>query len=110
WKDRHILRSQKFKGLEYVERPRQIYYDTDGILEKQVQKFTICKKCSGLNTIKSQSDTGYDVLAITIPRDACSHCIDEGYRLYKNTPSDDFKRVYLQDRVEDAFYSKGIKF
>lgn len=106
WKDRHILRSQKFKGLEYVERPRQIYYDTDGILEKQVQKFTICKNCSGLDTIESQSDTIYSVVAITIPRDACSTCIDKAYNLYKSTPSYDFKKVYLQDKKEDVFYSK----
>lgn len=106
WKNKDTLRSKKFKGLEYVERSRQVYYDTDAILEEQVQNFRICKKCSGLNTIKSQSDTDYNVFAITIPRDACTHCINKGYSLYKNAPSGKFSRVYLQDRVKDNYYAK----
>ncbi len=106
WKNRDNLKSKKFKGLEYVERSRQIYYDTDGIMENQVQNFKICNKCSGVNTIHSRSDKGYKILAITIPRDACSSCLNEAYYLYKNTPKGNFTNIYLQDRVNDKYFSK----
>lgn len=106
WKNKEDLRINKFKGLDHIARSRQIYYDTDGILEDQVQDFTICKKCSGVNTIRSKSDIGHRIFAVTIPRDACSNCIDEGYKIYKNSPSTIYTNVYLQDRVNDAYYYK----
>ena len=105
WKTKEELWLNDFKGMEKVERTRRIYYDTDGILEQQTQTFKICKKCSGVNTIRSRSDTGYKVFAITIPRDACSGCIDEGYKMYKNA-SNEFTNVYLQDRVNDEYLAK----
>ncbi|HSH35949.1 MAG TPA: histone deacetylase, partial [Schnuerera sp.] len=105
WNNKDSLRLKEFKGYDYVDKKRQIYYDTDSILENQVQRFKVCKKCSGVNTIDSKSDGGYHIFAITIPKDACSNCIDEGYRLYKNT-SISFTNVYLQDRVNDAYYAK----
>ena len=106
WKKRDELRLKEFKGQDYVDRYRQIYYDTDGIMEYQTQRFKICKRCSGVNTIDSRCDRGYKYFAITIPRDACPSCIDEGYRLYRNTSSN-FTHVYLQDRVNDEYHSKG---
>lgn len=105
WKNKEDLWLNDFKGMEKVERTRRIYYDTDDILEQQTQTFKICKKCSGVNTIRSRSDTGFNVFAITIPRDACSDCIDEGYKMYKNA-SNEFTNVYLQDRVNDEYLAK----
>ncbi|SDZ08005.1 Acetoin utilization deacetylase AcuC [Proteiniborus ethanoligenes] len=106
WKNRDALRLDHVKGLDYIDMSRQVYYDTDGILEKQVQSFSICKKCSGINTIKSKSDIGYNIYAITIPRDACSSCIDKGHKLYKTISTGSYSKVYLQDRVNDMYYSK----
>lgn len=106
WKNRDALRLDHVKGLDYIDMSRQVYYDTDGILEKQVQSFSICKKCSGINTIKSKSDIGYNIYAITILRDACSSCIDKGHKLYKNISTGSYSKVYLQDRVNDMYYSK----
>ncbi|MFV9566962.1 histone deacetylase family protein [Thermoanaerobacter mathranii] len=105
WKNKDDLRLKEFKDVNYVKRPRRVYYDTDGILETQVQNFKICNKCSGVNTIESKSDRGYHIFAITIPRDACPNCIDEGYKLYKNASSH-YTNVYLQDRVNDEYYSR----
>ena len=105
WKDKEDLRLKDLRGLNNIERTRQVYYDTDGILDNQVQNFKVCKRCSGVNTINSRSDNGYRIFAITIPRDACSNCLDEGYKLYKNT-STNYTNVYLQDRINDEYYSK----
>lgn len=106
WKHRYDLKKQDLKGLDYLKRPLQIYYDTDGILENQTQSFKICTKCSGVNTIDSSNDRGHKVFAITIPRDACSNCLDRGYYLYKNTSNGNFSHIYLQDKVNDKFHNK----
>ena len=105
WKNKDEEGREKFKGIEIVEKSKQIYYDTDDITENQVQHFKICKMCSGVNWINSRSDSGYKILAITIPRDACSSCIDEAYGMYEN-PRIRLTNVYLQDRVNDKYYEK----
>lgn len=105
WEDKDNLFIKDIKGLEYVQEQKIIYYDTDGIMEDQVRNFKVCKKCSGIETIDSSSDRGYHIFAITIPREACSTCIDEAYRLLKNR-SNKYSNVYLQDRVNDEFLVK----
>ena len=108
WKNKEALALEKFKGKEIVERPRQVYYDTDGIMESQVQYFKRCNKCSGLNWINSSADNGYKILAITIPRDGCPTCIGDAYDMYEDNQTG-FTNLYLQDKVKDEYYEKQIK-
>lgn len=105
WENREMLHFNKFNGENYYEKDKRIYYDTDGILENQKHYFKVCDKCTGLEFINSRSDTGYRVCGITIPRNACKDCIEEGHKKYKETSSS-FTNVYLQDRVNDKYYSK----
>lgn len=104
WLNKDVIKNEVLKDKKHVVRQRHVYYDTDGILETQIQKFNICKKCSGLSTIRSEA--GYQIFAITIPRDACPSCVEEGYRLFKQEKPIEYFKVYLQDRVNDAFFSK----
>ncbi len=103
WRQRESLGKEKFKDLDYVEKKRRVYYDTDGISENQKQRFKICPRCTGVNTIDSRSDNGFHIYAVTIPADACEQCIDEGYRLAKKARESTFTNVYLQDRVNDKY-------
>lgn len=107
WQERDKLRQEKYAGKDYVEKVSQIYYDTDGITENQKQGFHLCDQCSGINTITSKSSTGFYVLAITIPRDACTACLNKGYKLYKETSLSKFTNVYLQDKVNDKYHTMG---
>ncbi len=106
WKNKDDIRYDMIRGKDYIIRPRQVYYDTDGILEEQVQKFRICSKCSGLTKIQSKSDWGVEIYAVSIPRDACESCIDEGYKIYNNIVSGKYYKTYLQDRANDSYMSK----
>lgn len=106
WTKRDTIAKETFRGKDYVVRERQIYYDTDSIMEHQTQRFKICPKCSGVNTISSDSDRGMPIFAITIPRDGCSSCVDEGYKLFKNTDKQRYFKTYLQDRVNDEYKEK----
>lgn len=105
WKNKDQLGRDKFEGIEVVERQKRIYYDTDGIMDTEVQSFKQCPKCSGINRINSKSDSGYMVLAITLPRDACSNCMDEGYGLFENS-CNRFTNVYLQDKANDRYFAR----
>lgn len=107
WKNRHKLQQEKYAGRKHVEKPAQIYYDTDGITEDQRQVFHLCDRCSGLNTISSSSSTGFRVFAITIPRDGCKVCLDKAYKLYKATSLSKFTNVYLQDKVNDNYLARS---
>ncbi|HZJ57140.1 MAG TPA: histone deacetylase [Clostridia bacterium] len=106
WQNRERLWAEDIKGKDIVELERQVYYDTDGILENQTQTFISCRKCSGVNTIDSSSDGGYHIYAITIPRDACAECIHKGHKIYKEASPGDYTNIYLQDRVNDTCFSK----
>lgn len=103
WKNRDRLGREKYAGKLIVEKPAQIYYDTDNITENQKQIFYTCTQCSGVNEINSKSSTGFHVQAITIPRDACKSCLDKGYKKYKNNKGKRFTHVYLQDKVNDQY-------
>lgn len=83
WRRKDDIQRETIKNKQYISRSRNIYYDTDGIRETQTQKFKVCPSCSGVNTIHSRSDLGYEIFAVSIPRDACKACIDEGYKVYR---------------------------
>lgn len=106
WENRKTIERELIAGKDMIEKPQRIFYDTDGILETQTQYFSVCKNCSGLNTIQSDNDKGISIFAISIPRNACSKCIDKGYKLYRETPEGNYSKVYLQDRVNDFYDSK----
>lgn len=106
WQNRDVISKEKFKDITEVKRNRQIYYDTDAIMETQTQTFNICDNCSGIDLIDSRSDKGDHIYAITIPRKACQQCISRGYSKYKEASLRDFTNVYLQDKAGDNYFSK----
>ncbi len=106
WKNKDALAKEKFKGKTEVKREQQIYYDTAGVMEHQVQTFTICADCAGVNSIDSHNDTGTHIFAITIPRKACQSCIDKAYSLFNDTSKSSYTHIYLQDRVNDEYLTR----
>ena len=43
WRQREQIAREMLKGKDYVIRQRRVYYDTDGIMEYQTQRFKVCK-------------------------------------------------------------------
>ncbi|NLN52015.1 MAG: histone deacetylase [Clostridiaceae bacterium] len=105
WHRRAELARDEYGDQKLVSRKKNIFYDTDGIMENQTQNFKVCKECSGLNYIDSNSDRGSRIKAITIPRDACSVCQKEGYDMYEQAGRG-LTNVYLQDRINDQYHAK----
>jgi acetoin utilization deacetylase AcuC-like enzyme len=91
---------------EFNERVKRVFYDTDGISERQKEKVRICRDCGGSFRIDSKADTGFHILGIHIPVNACSKCRESGYRWYEEADGEEFHKIYLQDRPEDNYSVK----
>ena len=108
WKKREKLRAQLLSGQSTVQRQRQVYYDTAGIMEGQTQEFKVCSACSGLNWVHSGNDRGAKILAVTIPKDACPSCQREGYLHYAAAKNRKINKRYLQDRVKEEYIAEAV--
>ncbi len=108
WDSRNVIQDQMQKSDEYNDRVRRIYYDTDGISELQKERLRICRKCGGTLRIDTSADTGYNVLCVHIPINACEKCKETGYQWFDEAEKGSFHRAYLQDRPEDKYIEKKL--
>jgi len=109
WQQRDYLRETVCGNREYLVRDRNIFYDTDQIMEKQQDRIRNCPDCSGALRIDSSVGTANRITAIHIPRKACPKCRELGYRWYESADGQTSDRIYLQDRVEDTFQEKKLR-
>ncbi len=86
-----------------ISRSREIFYDTDMIRERQKERIRRCRLCAGSLEIESSSSTGYKILAVSIPKNACPDCSRAGMDWFKNAASARFDRVFLQDRTRGIY-------
>lgn len=100
-----IREANRDKGTIF-RRQRRIFYDTDQILESQLEEISACPDCSGLLTIESQADTGRRIFAVHIPRKACPECREQGYQTYDSTDIRGYSHIFLQDRTSDLYFRK----
>ncbi|MGI6225270.1 MAG: histone deacetylase [Peptococcales bacterium] len=110
-KRRELQVESREKGGTYSKRERHIYYDTDGIMEKQLEALKICFECPGFLTIDSQAAYEWNknayVFCIQIPIQACPQCQNEAKELYEKMCTinkGDYQYLFLQDRVNDTYY------
>lgn len=90
----------------FAERDLRIFYDTSGILEAQSETLRVCASCSGALRIDSRTDQGSRILAVHIPRKACSLCREQGYAWFDSGKGGKYNSIYLQDRTEDRYFVK----
>jgi acetoin utilization deacetylase AcuC-like enzyme len=89
-------------------RSRSIFYDTDNIHENQNERIRICDQCAGALRIESSANRRRPILAIHIPRKACSACQDQGHRWFETADLQRFDHIYLQDRKNDQYVHKKV--
>jgi hypothetical protein len=97
------LEQPRYEAGEIVERSRDIYYDTDGIRERQQERVRCCHKCGGALSIESTSSLGLHILAVHIPRRSCSACRETAMSWYEAGSRGTFDHIYLQDRVRGVY-------
>jgi hypothetical protein len=103
WQQRENIKDQLMEKPTPQRRTRDLFYDTDGIRESQSEQIQLCTDCAGALRIDSVSDRGMHILAVHIPRKACSKCKEIGYRWYDTADAGQFDMIFLQDRTEDKY-------
>jgi len=89
---------------EFSRRRKNIFYDTDGIQETQVESVMICSDCSGIIRLESASSVNPLSLGIEIPVHACQRCRDEGYRLLESArKSKKYKTIQFINRLDKEY-------
>ena len=104
WQQRENIPQQVRSKGEIFERRREIFYDTDGIVETQTEQVKACTECGGAWQIDSSSDRGQHILAVHIPVSACKNCRNLGLRWYEKAETQTFDFKFLQDRSTDDYY------
>jgi acetoin utilization deacetylase AcuC-like enzyme len=104
WQQRENIQAQVHSKGQFFERQRQIFYDTDGIVETQTEEIKACTECGGVWQIDSSSDRGHHILAVHIPVSACEDCHNLGKRWYDEAETERFDFKFLQDRSTDDYY------
>lgn len=109
-----VVEGYRRKGRTVETTSRTIFYDTEGIHEKQRVGFRICPDCCGFRTIAStaahRSGRVSTVFCVSLPRACCPVCAEEARQAYekmKGEKGHDF--IYLQDRIADQFYTLDLK-
>ncbi len=97
------LKTVPYKEGIIVERSRDVFYDTDGIHERQHEKIRCCRQCAGALAIASTSNLGQHILAVQIPVGACTACRQTGLTWFEEGTRGAFSHVYLQDRVRGVY-------
>ena len=92
----------RLKKGDFFIRDRKIFYDTDGIMERQREELKDCDHCRGLRLIKTSSDLILTCLGVELPIDCCPACEREGYEAF-NRVKDDFLIVQLLDQKNKQF-------
>jgi acetoin utilization deacetylase AcuC-like enzyme len=104
WQQRENIQAQVHSKGQFFERQRQIFYDTDGIVETQTEEIKACTECGGVWQIDSSSDRGHHILAVHIPVSACEDCHNLGKRWYDEAETERFDFKFLQDRSTDDYH------
>jgi len=106
WENRHGMKERAQSGKEVENRSRTIFYDTDQISETQNESLRICTECGGTWKIDSATQRNGRILAVHIPRHACSRCTDTGHEWFESADAREFEGAYLQDLTSDRFQFK----
>lgn len=106
WQRRHELTEKRQADKTVEERKNRIYYDTDGIYETQQETVRICSDCGGALRIDSTSDRGRHILGVHIPLHACEKCRRIGRQWYDEAETENYLKVFLQNRPDDEYVTK----
>ncbi|OPY87807.1 MAG: Histone deacetylase-like amidohydrolase [Smithella sp. PtaU1.Bin162] len=106
WKSRKSMKDRIVGSAGYVRRSKNIFYDTDGILEKQTETVRVCADCGGLVMIESAADTGKKIFAVILPNRCCPECRKNGEIFFERANPGQYNHIYWQDREKDEFTVK----
>jgi len=104
WKNRGKGSKERGRVEEgFYTRTKRVFYDTDGIVDLQLEKTKQCPHCAGFMVMDSKCrERGYHVLALSVPFGACAACEEEASQLAaQEGKSKAYDYVYLQQQKQD---------
>jgi acetoin utilization deacetylase AcuC-like enzyme len=111
WEAREELTAKAVERAgPFFRRHKNIFYDTDGIREKQTESVKMCpdKSCPGYMTIDTDAVRGYGMsdsgFGVFVPLFACKRCREEAREEYETHKTDSrYNYVFFQDKNIDNF-------
>jgi len=109
WAMKEKLRQEALaKAGDFWQRTRTIYYDEQGIDERQIEMVRLCPKCSGYLTIGTEAQgPGFgfkSAFAAVISREACPHCRQTAVdAVHKAKKQGKYQHYFVQNKYEDIF-------
>ncbi|EFK07998.1 histone deacetylase family protein [delta proteobacterium NaphS2] len=97
------FKKKPYEEGHILERKRDIFYDTDGIQERQNEKIRCCSRCAGTFAVSSTASTGQHIMGVHIPMEVCPECRKTGLNWFQEGRKGAFRHVYLQDREKDIY-------
>ena len=97
------FKKKPYEEGHILERKRDIFYDTDGIQERQNEKIRYCSRCAGTFSVSSTASTGQHIMGVHIPMEACPECRKTGLKWFQEGRKGAFRHVYLQDRDREIY-------
>ena len=88
---------------EVLEAKREVYYDTDGIFERQRELIRVCSDCAGALGVESAASTGNHIFGVCIPIGTCEACRQTALSWFDQAAGGSFSHVFLQDRDRKLF-------
>ena len=90
-------------------RKKDIYYDTDGISETQVESVMLCDKCPGVLKIETRSSVNPLSVGVEIPLQACKRCHGMGLRLFEEAQlKGNYRILQLINRKDKQYRQYGF--
>jgi len=106
WRKRQALTEETRRQKDCDTRRRNIFYDTDNILERQEETIRVCDDCAGALLIESSAGLNSRMLGVHIPRKACPACVKQGMEWFDNASKRRYDHIFLQDRPNDKYVTK----
>jgi len=93
----------------FFVRNKDIYYDTDGITESQVESVMLCDKCPGVLKIETWSSVNPLSVGVEIPVQACERCHGMGLRLFEEAHvKGNYRILQLINRKDKQYQQFGF--
>ena len=109
WRKPPALPKQGERSGDWWVRTKDIYYDTDGISESQVESVLLCQDCSGTVKIETWSTVNPLSVGIEIPIGACDRCAGIGRRLLEEAHlKGNYRYVQCIDRKAKRYTRYGF--
>lgn len=105
-----FLEEAKRRSGAFARQPKNIFYDTDSIYEKQERLLKLCPNCCGWQAFDSSGEEPgllpQNIYAVSIPLYACESCRAEAIAHYQHmceTEAREYDFIYLQDKANDLY-------